>query len=211
MIPHPPLLVITDRRSAARDVREVAAAALEAGCRWIMVREKDLETEALAALARDVAALARPYGATILVNGDTQAARVASAAGVHLPQRQPVASSRALLGEAALIGMSAHSRAEARAAAADGADYVTLSPIFATESKPGYGPALGLETLAGMCRSVALPVIALAGIGPDNAAACLDAGAAGVAVMGAVMRADDPRQRVSDLLAAIGGAATAVG
>ena len=102
-----------------------------------------------------------------------------------------------------MIGVSAHSLAEARAAAADGADYVTLSPIFATESKPRYGPALGLETLASVSDSVALPVIALAGIGPDNAAACLDAGAAGVAVMGAAMRADDPKQLVSDLLAAI--------
>ena len=85
-------------------------------------------------------------------------------------------------------------------AAHAGADYVTLSPIFATASKPGHGPALGPDGLAHVAARLAVPVIALAGVGADNAAACLDAGAAGVAAMGAVMRAADPRAATATLI-----------
>ncbi len=87
--------------------------------------------------------------------------------------------------------------------AAAGADYVTLSPIFLTGSKPGYGPALGPAALARIARRVGLPVLALGGVGPENARACLSAGAAGVAVMGGVMRAADPGAAVRELLAAL--------
>jgi thiamine-phosphate pyrophosphorylase len=86
---------------------------------------------------------------------------------------------------------------------AAGADYVTLSPVFLTESKPGYGPALGLEGLAAAVAAAKGPVIALAGITAANAAACIRAGAAGVAVMGEVMRAADPEATVRALVEAI--------
>ena len=83
-----------------------------------------------------------------------------------------------------------------------GADYVTLSPVFLTDSKPGYGPALGLDALAAAAAAAPGPIIALAGITPDNAASCLAASARGIAVMGEVMRADDPEATVRRLLAA---------
>ena len=86
-----------------------------------------------------------------------------------------------------------------------GADYVTLSPIFLTGSKPGYGPALGLDALAAAAHTAPGPIIALAGIGPDNAAACIAAGARGVAVMGEIMRAADPEAIVRRLITAIEG------
>jgi thiamine-phosphate pyrophosphorylase len=81
-----------------------------------------------------------------------------------------------------------------------GADYVTLSPIFASASKPGYGPALGLAGLAACVAACAGPVIALGGVTAATAPLCLAAGARGVAVMGEVMRADDPRLAVERLL-----------
>ena len=86
-----------------------------------------------------------------------------------------------------------------------GADYVTLSPIFLSDSKPGYGPALGLDVLAAAAEADAAPgpVVALAGITPDNAASCLAAGAAGIAVMGEIMRAEDPEKTVRRLLTAL--------
>jgi thiamine-phosphate pyrophosphorylase len=102
-----------------------------------------------------------------------------------------------------LIGVSAHSAAEAGALLRAGADYVTLSPIFLTDSKPGYGPALGLDALAAAASTAPGPIIALAGIGPDNAAQCLTAGARGIAVMGEIMRAADPEAMVRRLLTAI--------
>jgi thiamine-phosphate pyrophosphorylase len=101
------------------------------------------------------------------------------------------------------IGVSAHSAAEVAALFAAGADYVTISPIFLTDSKPGYGPALGLDGLAAAVATAKGPVVALAGINPGNARACLDAGAAGIAVMGEVMRAADPEATVRALLAAM--------
>jgi thiamine-phosphate pyrophosphorylase len=80
---------------------------------------------------------------------------------------------------------------------------VTLSPIFLTASKPGYGPAVGLAALAAAARLSPGPVVALGGIGADNIAACLAAGARGIAVMGEIMRAADPEATVRRLLVAI--------
>jgi len=114
--------------------------------------------------------------------------------GVHLGAADafPVARPR-------LVGRSCHGRAEVAAAAAEGCDYALLSPIFPTASKPGYGPALGTGALA----DHPLPVWALGGIEPGNAASCLAAGAAGVAVMGALMRAEDPAVTAAAFCAAL--------
>lgn len=202
-LPAPPLLCITDRLSASADLRAVVASVLRAGCRWIMLREKDLACPALAALAADIVALARPCGARVLVNGDIEAAAEAGADGVHLQSADRIGVARRLLPHGALIGVSSHAVAEANAAIVAGADYVTLSPIFATASKPGYGPILGIEGLAAACSAVAGPVVALAGISPANAARCLEAGAAGIAVMGGIMGALDPEAAARDLLRAM--------
>jgi thiamine-phosphate pyrophosphorylase len=199
-LPAPPLLFITDRLSATVDLRDVVAAALRAGCRWIMVREKDLDTAALGALAADIVVLARPYGACVLVNGDIEAAVAAGARGVHLQAAEGIGRARAALGADALVGVSAHTVTEARDAAAAGADYVTISPVFLTDSKPRYGPALGVEGLAAACFAAVVPVIALAGISPANAAQCFAAGAGGIAVMGGIMRAADPEAAVRAVL-----------
>jgi len=105
-------------------------------------------------------------------------------------------------GKPSLVGISSHGEADIRAAMAAGAGYVTLSPIFETASKPGYGPALGLAAITRAVR-IGLPVVALGGITPDRAAACIEAGAAGVAVMGEVMRADDPAAVIRHYLATL--------
>jgi len=180
---------------AGSPLTDVAAAALAGGCCWILVREKDLEHDDLLPLVADIVRLAQPHGALVSVSGDAVVAKEANAKGVHLPQDMAtataIADTRKRLGPDALIGVSTHSVAEARAAARDGADYATYSPIFLTASKPGYGPALGLDGLANAAAQLSLPLVALAGIDASNAAACRDAGAAGVAVMGSIMRADD--------------------
>lgn len=202
-LPAPPLLVITDRLSATGDLIDIVGDAISAGCRWIMVREKDLGTEALGALAAEIVALGRPINACVVVNGDIEAAQASGAAGVHLQSPSDVAVARAALGDGSLIGLSCHSEAEAQAAMEVGADYITISPVFLTESKPGYGPALGLDGLSTVCQAVSVPVIALAGIAADNTAACHTAGAAGVAVMGGIMRAGDPAVPTRALLKAL--------
>ena len=195
-LPDPPVLVITDRRMAAAPLGDILDAVLAAGARWILVREPDLSGDALAAVIGEAGDLCARYDATLSVSADIDAAAAGRARGVHLPQRlaspESVHRARDRLGDDALIGISAHSRDEATAAQAAGADYVTLSPVFLTASKPGYGPALGLDTLRSDCAALSIPVVALAGIEPENAAAVRQSGAAGIAVMGSIMRADDP-------------------
>ena len=211
-LPAPPVLLITDRAQAAAPLETIVAAALEAGCRWVLLREKDLEPGARLRLLRRLVDLGRDRGAKVMVSGVTSAAGAAGvpgsvwtpgAAGVHLPAGGNPAEVRRALGPEALIGVSCHGLAEAEAAAGGGADYVTLSPVFESPSKPGYGPALGPEGVRAVAARLVLPVIALGGIAPSNAAACLKAGAAGVAVMGEIMRAESPAKAMEALLSTL--------
>ena len=199
----PSLLLITDRNNTALPLSAVLAQALQAGCRWIMIREKDLATAELCPVVEATVAVAKDFGATVSVNNDFTAASICKVKAVHLPQGQPVATIRRVMGPETLIGVSAHSVAEAQLAAAEGANYVTASPVFATDSKPGYGPALEPEGLTQIVASVRIPVLALGGVTAENAASCIAAGAAGVAVMGSVMRAQNPGAIVGDLIAAL--------
>ena len=186
----PPLpgrvLIVTDRHQAARPLPELIDEVLDAGARWVWLRDRDLPAGERRVLAIDLAARIARHGGRLTVGADTALA-AACGAGVQLGAGDDVGAARRTLGAAALIGVSAHSPAEVRAARDAGADYATLSPVFASASKPGYGPALGLETLRA-AASLGLPVLALGGVTAAGAPSCLAAGAAGVAVMGEVMR-----------------------
>jgi thiamine-phosphate pyrophosphorylase len=208
-LPDPPLLLITDRRLSRRPLEETAARALAAGCRWVSLREKDLLPEARLALLQRLLELGRSFGAVIGVHGDIAGALAASAAAVHLPAGADPAAVRARLPADMLLGTSAHDAAELARAASAGADYATLSPIFPSASKPGYGPALGGEALARLAAGVSIPVVALGGIDRARIATCIDAGAAGVAVMGGVMGADDPGGVMAALIKTLGAALAA--
>lgn len=208
-LPDPPLLLITDRRLSPRPLEDTVARALEAGCRWVSLREKDLLPEARLALLRRLLALGRPFGAVIGVHDDIAGALTAGAAAVHLPADVDPAAVRARLPAGVLLGASAHDAAELARAAAGGADYATLSPMFLSASKPGYGPALGGAALARLAAGVSIPVLALGGIDPARIASCIDGGAAGVAVMGAVMGTDDPGVVMAGLIQTLGGALAA--
>ncbi len=209
-LPAPPLLIITDRRMADQPLPDVVAAALRGGNRWFLLREPDLETGDLSSLAKALAALCTPYDARLSISADLTVAAELPAGGIHLPQRmaQPgtLAEARNELGPDALIGVSAHSQAEAAAAQVAGADYVTLSPVFLTDSKPGYGPALGPDGFHAMTAGLDIPALALGGIKPETIADARAAGAAGGAVMGGVMRAVDPESETRRLIAAWGKA-----
>jgi len=198
-LPVPPLLVISDRRQARRRLADLAAAVFAGGCRWFSLREKDLPPAERRALLFALVALGRRFGATVTAHEDIEAVAAARADGVHLPGGGNPKAARARL-PGALIGASAHSADEAAALLRVGADYVTVSPVFVTASKPGYGPALGLPGLAGIAAQAPGPVIALGGVTAENAAACLGAGARGVAVMGEIMRAADPQAAVKRIL-----------
>ena len=201
-LPVPPLLVISDRRQTRLPLERVANAVFAGGGRWFSLREKDLPPAERRALLGRLVALGRRVGAVVTVHEDIDAAAATDADGVHLPSAGNIAAARSLLPRG-LIGASAHSADEASALLRAGADYVTVSPIFVTSSKPGYGPALGLDGLGCIVAKASGPVVALGGITDGNAAACLAAGARGIAVMGEVMRSKDSRVAVERLLRAI--------
>ncbi len=199
-LPTPPLLLITDRTQVQGDLVAVVEAACAGGCRWVSLREKDLPDGELLALFARLRAVTRPFGAVLTLHGAAALARQAQADGVHLPSGADGVAAREMLGAQALVGLSVHGVQEAQAVPAQAVDYITISPVFLTRSKPGYGPALGLDGLARCVAASALPVVALAGITGESVAPCLRAGAAGVAVMGDVMRASMPRKEVMTLV-----------
>jgi thiamine-phosphate pyrophosphorylase len=201
-LPVPPLLVISDRRQARRPLEEVAEAVFAGGCRWFSLREKDLTPEERRVLLGELVPLGRRFGAVVTAHEDIEAVAAIGADGVHVPGGGSPDAVRARL-PGALIGASAHSADEAVALLRAGADYVTVSPVFMTASKPGHGPALGLEGLASIAARSPGPVVALGGITPENAAQCVAAGARGVAVMGEIMRSVDPQATVERILRGI--------
>ena len=197
-LPVPPMLLITDRTRVRVSLEVVLARAFQGGCRWVMVREKDMDPGERMTLVESILRIAEPYDAKILVNSDINAAEIAH--GVHLPQGQSCRNARATLGADKLIGVSAHTIGEVGAAASAGADYATISPVFPTQSKPGYGPPLYLDGLQKVVKRVTIPLIALGGVTGATVLSCRRAGVAGVAVMGTVMRAGDPAVPVYDIL-----------
>jgi thiamine-phosphate diphosphorylase len=194
----PRLVVVTDRTQASRPLAEVVTTAVAAGARAVLLRDKDLPLHERAVLAGELRAVLDPVGGLLVWAG---AAGAPPGMAVHLSAHDRFPAERP-----ALVGRSCHSAAELARATAEGCDWVFLSPVFPTTSKPGYGPALGLEGLAALVPG-APPVLALGGVRPQDVAGCLTAGAHGVAVMGAVMRTPAV---VADHLAALahGGSRT---
>jgi thiamine-phosphate pyrophosphorylase len=168
----PGLIVFTDRRLAERPLEEVIAMAIDGGARAVVLREHDLPPRRRLKLASTIRTALDQVGGRLLLEEDPALRKC-------------------------------HDLDELVAAAADGVEYATLSPIYPTRSKPGYGPPLGLAALGRMANVAPVAVYALGGIDtPVRVRDCLDEGAAGVAVMGAIMRADDPARLVKELLAA---------
>lgn len=163
---------------------------------WIIVREKDLRVEEYRTLFAKVARIAHKGGKKCLAHGRIALGRMSElgADGLHLPldalREWRAASGRRSAPQAGavqLVGASAHSAAEIAEAVALGADYATLSPVFATACKPGAAP-LGTAALAAACKASPLPVFALGGISRKRLDFCIEAGAAGCCMMSELMR-----------------------
>jgi thiamine-phosphate pyrophosphorylase len=206
ILPDPPLLVITDRTQASTALVSIVTAVLRAGCRWVSVREKDLRAAEQVALIRDLLPIAREFGAMLTLHGDAALARASGADGVHLPEGSDQSAARAALGSAALVGISIHGGAQIRALDPAVVDYAIAGPVYASPSKPGYGSALGSEGLRALVSQARVPVIGIAGIEPGNVADVVATGAAGIAVMGGVMRVADPGAHTGALLDALAAA-----
>ena len=162
---------------------ETARRAAEGGVTVIQLRLKGATTEEVVARGAGF----RGLGPTFIVNDDVRAAIALDADGVHLGRDDP--GSEEALAARLMLGRSASSVREAKAAEAEGASYIGAGPVWATPSKPDADPAIGLERLRAICEAVSIPVVAIGGIDVSNARACIEAGAAGIAVVRAVDRA----------------------
>ncbi|MGU3537124.1 thiamine phosphate synthase [Methylobacterium sp. A54F] len=199
-----PVLAVSDRHGCAAGLIDTARALLDGGCRWLWFRDTDLDPAERRRIAEDLVVLVHAAGGALTIGRDAALAAAIGADGVHLRAGagpEAIAAARRILPEAALVGVSAHGEDEVSRARSGGADYATLSPIFASLSKPGYGPALGPAAIA-TASAHGLPILALGGLTPATAAACRHAGAAGIAVMGGLMRAPSPGLAMRELLAA---------
>ena len=205
-LPQPPLLLVTDRRQAVRPLQGIVAAALNAGCRWVSLREKDLPADEQILLARALLPLVHAQHGKLMLHGEASLAREAGIDGVHLPAGRDAASARALIGPDMILGVSIHTVTEAEQIDPACVDYALAGPAFETASKPGYGPEIGRKGLADITQACRVPVLAIGGINAARIAEVLARGVAGVAVMGGPMRAADPAQEMRSLLASLNGA-----
>ena len=189
----PQLYVILDRPTADRhgkDLLDVFHESARAGARFFQVRDKEASARDFVALARRIREAAWNYlDAYVLINDRADVARIVSADGVHLPAAGlPIDEVRLMLGRSAVIGCSVHDEHELAAAVEGGASFATLSPIYPTASKPGYGPTLGPEAFARYAALAPdLPLYALGGMTPERARACIAHGAHGAAAMSSLI------------------------
>lgn len=186
------LYVVTDAGlSRGRSHRAVIEAAIIGGATIVQYREKHASTRQMIEEALELRDLTRRAGVPLTVNDRVDVALAVDADGVHVGQDDmPVALARRLIGNK-LLGVSVHSLSEALQAVRDGADYLGVGPIFATTTKPDAGPPIGLDGLRAIRQHVSIPIVAIGGINQANAADLVRAGVDGIAVVSAVVAADD--------------------
>ena len=188
------LCLVTDRSQVPeRDLVDVVRDCLAAGLPAVQVREKDLGAADLAILCRRLREPTREHGALLIVNDRADVALAVGADGVQRTHTSlPVADLRAMVDKRLRIGASVHSLDDARAAEAEGADWIVFGPVYDTPSKRAFGAPQGLAALARVAESVRVPVIAIGGITPERVGDVRRAGATGVAVITALLRAESP-------------------
>lgn len=199
------LIVITDRAAASpRDLEDLVRACLEAGAPAVQLRDKAATARELHEQAERLRALTARHDALLFINDRADVALATGADGVHLgPGDLPVNAARRILPPGFLIGYSTDDPAEARDAEAAGAAYLGCGAVFRTASKEeAAGEQIGPRGLAEVVRAVSIPVVGIGGIRPENIGEIAAAGAAGAAVIHAVMAAADPAEAVRRLLEA---------
>jgi len=195
------LYLVTDRRMAgSRPLAEVVGAAIRGGVTCVQLREKTCGTREFMEQADALLPMMRRRGIPLIINDRIDVALAVGADGVHLGQKDmPLASARRIFGSDRIIGVSAESLEDALAAEEGGADYLGVSPIYATPTKTDTAPALGLEGLRRIRAAVKLPLVGIGGLNRDNAADVIRNGADGVAVVSAIMKATDPEAAAREL------------
>ena len=196
------LYLVTDRSlSRGRSTRDIVEAAIRGGVTCVQLREKTATTREFIHEARKIKDLLATYHIPLIINDRLDVALAVGADGIHLGQKDmPLRMARTISGGRILIGISVESVEDAVAADEDGADYLGVSPIYATPTKTDTAPALGLEGLAEIRRIVKCPLVAIGGLNRDNAASVIRSGADGVAVVSALVAAENPERAARQLM-----------
>ena len=195
------LYLVTDTAlSKGRPLLEVVGAAVDGGATCVQVREKDLPPREYVERLRPVRALLWERGIPLFVNDRVDIALAVEADGVHLGQTDlPLSLARRIADDRLIVGISCEAPPDAVEAERGGADYVSVSPVFATPTKTDTAPALGLDGVRAVRAAVRVPVVAIGGINADNAAEVIRAGADGICVVSAIVSAADPRAAAATL------------
>ena len=195
------IYLVTDRGLACgRSNLEVVTAAVDGGTTVVQLREKDCPTLEFIQQAQSIKAFLRKRNIPLIINDRVDIAQAVKADGVHLGQSDmPLEMAKGILGNTMIIGISAESIEDAITAEKGGADYLGISPIYATPTKTNTAPALGLEGLREIRKAVSLPLVGIGGLNKDNAADVIRNGADGVAVVSAIVAADDPAAAAREL------------
>ena len=166
----------------------------------VQYREKAAPSRTMIEEARELGRRCRAAGVPFIVNDRVDVALAVDADGVHVGQDDmPAALARRLLGPHRILGVSAVNPEEARRAEADGADYIGASPVFSTPTKTDAPPAMGVEGLRLLVQAVRIPVVGIGGLNAGNAASMIEAGAAGVAVVSALLAAQDVEEAAREM------------
>jgi thiamine-phosphate pyrophosphorylase len=199
------LYLVTDRTLArGRAMLEIVRAAVQGGVTCVQLREKTCSTREFIEEALAVKEFLRSRGVPLIINDRVDVALAVGADGVHLGQKDmPLAVARAIVTDTMRIGISAESLADAVAAQQGGADYLGVSPIFATPTKPDAAAPLGLAGLQAIRRAVHIPLVGIGGLNRQTAAEVLRYGADGIAVVSAIVAAEDPEQAARELVQVI--------
>lgn len=209
----PRLTAIIDADVAAArgwTVPDAARACLEGGARLIQVRGKRASSRALLAWCDEIVSAAAPFGAAILVNDRSDVARIAGAAGVHVGQDDLApAAARAIVGDAAIVGLSTHTPQQVGAACREPISYLAVGPVFGSRTKDTGYEAVGLDLVrsAAAVAGGRIPVVAIGGITLERAPDVLAAGASSVAVISDLFATDDPWRRTGQFVERLGEAA----
>ena len=195
------LYLVTDRSlSKGRSNREIVEAAVAGGVTCVQLREKHCGTREFIHEALALRPLLRDHNIPLIINDRLDVALAVAADGVHLGQSDmPIAMARKIAGRSLLIGISAESADDALKAEQEGADYIGISPVFSTPTKIDAAPPLGLGGVSKIRGLVDIPLVGIGGINLDNAASVIGAGADGVAVVSAIVSAEDPTDATSML------------
>ncbi len=197
-------LVIGPDDVPGRSVAAVTAAAVAGGVTLVQLRDKTAPDAEMAELARSLQEILAPRSLPLIINDRIEVARDVGAAGVHLGiDDQPAVEAREALGPEAIIGVSAGTQEEADLVDPGVVDYVGTGAVYATATKADAGAAIGLDGLTALRRRLALPMVAIGGIGLSTAAAVAATGVEGIAVVSAICGAVDPEAAARDLRGAV--------